>query len=106
VFTTQDEETLQWKEAVLQKKLAKGHGGWCQQKEILGWLFDMHEGTMELTKHRKQWVRQIFDDLQGKSWVSVKKWQRMLGELHFMGEAITGAAGLFGAMQLGLKHRL
>jgi MOSC domain-containing protein YiiM len=27
-----------------------------------------------------------------------------LGELHFMGEAITSAAGLFGAMQLGLKH--
>ena len=32
------------------------------------------------------------------------KWHRVLGELHFMGAAIPSAAGLFGAMQLGLTH--
>jgi hypothetical protein len=59
---------------------------------------------MELTERRKERVRHIFDDLRGKNRVSVKKWQRVLGELRFMGAAIPGAAGLFGAMQLGLKH--
>jgi hypothetical protein len=59
---------------------------------------------MELTECRKERVRHIFDDLRGKNRVSVKKCQRVLGELRFMGAAIPGAAGLFGAMQLGLKH--
>ena len=36
--------------------------------------------------------------------MGVKKWQHLLGELRFMGPAILGASGLFGALQLGLSH--
>ena len=31
-------------------------------------------------------------------------WQQVLGKLWFMGLAIPGSAGLFGALQLGLTH--
>ena len=46
----------------------------------------------------------IFKDLQGWNRVSVKKWQCVLEELQFMGLAVLGSAGLFGALQLGLTH--
>jgi hypothetical protein len=99
-----DEEMPNRKEAVSEKKIAKGDGGWCQRKEILGWMINTCSGTMELTNRRKERVQQIFEDLRGKKRVSVKKWQRVLGKLRFMGAAIPGSAGLFRVMQLGLKH--
>ena len=46
----------------------------------------------------------IFADLCGRHRIGVKKWQRVLGELRFMGPAVPGSAGLFGALQLGLSH--
>jgi hypothetical protein len=86
------------------KKLCKGDGGWCQWKEILGWMLDTAWGTIELTPCRCLRVLDIFDYLRQRSRVSVKKWQRILGELRFMAPAIPGSAGLFGALQLGLSH--
>ena len=60
---------------------------------------------MELTEEKKEHIIQIFDELRDKKCISVKKsWHRVLGELHFMGAAIPGAAGLFGVMQLGRTH--
>ena len=46
----------------------------------------------------------IFKDLCRCTRVRVKKWQQVLGELQFMGPAVPGLAGLFGALQLGLSH--
>jgi hypothetical protein len=91
------------KEAISEKKLNKGDGGWSQRKEVLGWILDTSKGTLELTDQCKARITDIFKDLHHKRRVSIKKWQRMLGELRFMGAAIPGSAGLFGAMQLGLK---
>ena len=41
VFAQQDSDTVQQKEAISEKKLGKGDGGWNQHKEILGWLLDI-----------------------------------------------------------------
>ena len=46
----------------------------------------------------------IFEGLHHKRHVGIKNWQRLLGELQFMGPAVPGASGLFGALQLGLSH--
>ena len=46
----------------------------------------------------------IFEDLCRWNWVSIKKWQHVLGELWFMGPVVPGLAGLFGTLQLGLSH--
>ena len=104
VFSQPDLATAQRKEAVSEKKLLKGEGGWSQRKEILGWILDTHHGTLELTDRRKARILAIFEDLHHKGRVGVKKWQRLLGELRFMGPAVPGASGLFGALQLGLSH--
>ena len=104
VFARPDEHHPDRKEAISEKKLNKGDGGWNHRKEVLGWILDTSEGTLELTDRRKARIETIFEDLRGKRRVSIKKWQRVLGELRFMGPAIPGSAGLFGAMQLGLKR--
>ena len=54
VFVQPDERTPNRKEAVSEKKKNKGNGSWNQQKEILGWILDMHKGTMELTNQKKE----------------------------------------------------
>ena len=64
-----------YKEAISKKKLLKGEGGWSQWKEILGWILDTGQGTLQLTEHRKNWIIDIFEDLHHKNRVSIKKWQ-------------------------------
>ena len=54
VFAQPDEKTPNQKEAVSEKKMNKGDGGWNQQKEILGWILDMHKKTTELTDCKKE----------------------------------------------------
>ena len=63
------------KEAILEKKLGKGDGGWNQWKEILGWVLDSEQKTLELTEWCAKWIIDIFEDLRGQKRVSVKKWQ-------------------------------
>ena len=53
---------------------------------------------LELTDQRKARILAIFEDLHHKGRVGVKKWQRLLGKLCFMGPAVPGASGLFGAL--------
>ena len=67
VFAKPDEETQNRKEAVSEKKMNKGNGGWNQCKEILGWILDTHKGAMELTDRKKEWVIQIFMDCGTRS---------------------------------------
>ena len=82
----------------------KGDRGWSKRKEVLSWILDTERGTLELTDHHKCRISDIFDSLRDRWRVGVKTWQRVLGELRFMGPAIPGSAGLFGTLQLGLTH--
>ena len=81
VFSQLDLATAQRKEAISEKKLLKGKGGWSQCKEILGWILDTSRGTLELTNRRKSRILAIFEDLHHQGRVGIKKWQQLLGEL-------------------------
>ena len=50
VFPQRDADTLHHKEAISEKKLGKGDGGWNQCKEILGWMLNSKRKTLELTE--------------------------------------------------------
>ena len=96
-------ETLR-NEAASIKKLLQGDGSWNTRKLILGWIIDTLRGTLELPPHRIQRLHDIFESLRGKRRMSVRKWQKIIGELRFMAIGIPGSAGLFGALQLGLTE--
>ena len=50
ILAQQDADTMHCKEAISEKKLAKGDGGWNQWKEVLGWILDSERMTLELTE--------------------------------------------------------
>jgi hypothetical protein len=66
VFTRPDEDHPNRKEAISEKKLNKGDGGWNQRKEVLGWILDTSKGTLELTDRCKARITDIFEDLRHK----------------------------------------
>ena len=92
------------KEPLSVSKLQKGDGSWTTRKVLLGWILDTLNQTLELPPHRMERIKAIFDALRGQRRVSVKKWQKVLGELRFVSVGIPGSAGLFSALQLGLQH--
>ena len=67
IFSQPDLAMAQRKEAISTKKLLKGEGGWSQRKEILGWILDTYQGTLELTDWQKACILAIFEDLNTKS---------------------------------------
>jgi len=92
-------------EAMSVKKLLKGDGSGATTKVILGWVLDTVAQTIALPPHRATRLRAIFDDLRDRTRVSLKTWQRTLGELRSMTLAIPGGRGLFGALQHGIRMR-
>ena len=48
IFLQHDTNMAQHKKAILEKKLNKRDGRWSQHKEILGWLLNSNQGTLEL----------------------------------------------------------
>ena len=81
IFALRGLEVPPRKEAILEKKLAKGDGGWSRHKEILGWILDSEKGTLELTPRWAKRILDIFEELRGRQHIGVKKWQCVLGEL-------------------------
>ena len=91
-------------EAVSIKKMLRGDGSWATRKELLGWILDFMRQTLELPPHRKLALAGLFQSLKGKKRVSEKTWQRTLGKLRFVAQAIPGATGLFCSLQLALNR--
>ena len=50
VFAQRDADTMHQKEAISEKKLGKGDGGWNKWKEVLGWMLDSERKMLELTE--------------------------------------------------------
>jgi hypothetical protein len=92
-------------EPILIKKLLKGDRCWGTTKLLLGWLIDTVRQTLELPPHRYKHLCAIFLDLRaGFKSVSLKAWQKVLGELCSMVLAIPGCRGLLSMLQTGICH--
>ena len=63
VFAQRDADTMHQKEAILEKKLVKGDGGWNQRKEVLGRILDSERMMLELTDRHAKRIIDIFEDL-------------------------------------------
>jgi hypothetical protein len=82
------------------KKMLKGDATWAARKTILGWTIDTVRMTVELPPHRIDRLFELLDSIapaQRRS--SVKKWEKLLGELRSMVLAIPGGRGLFSVLQ-------
>jgi hypothetical protein len=73
---------------------------------ILGWIIDTVLMTLELPQHRKDRLLAILAEiLRNQKRTSVKRWQRILGELCSMLIALPGSRGLFSLLQETLRHQ-
>jgi hypothetical protein len=91
-------------EPISVKKLKQGDASWQTIKVVLGWVIDTVNQTLSLPPHRAARLLHLFAELQGKTRVSVRKWQCFLGELRSMVLAIPGGKGLFSTLQHGFKY--
>jgi hypothetical protein len=88
------------------KKMQKGDATWATHKVLLGWLVDTLKMTIELPPHRVKRLFEILDSVpphQGRT--SVKKWQKLLGEISSMVLAVPGGKGMFSILQSVLSKR-
>lgn len=99
VFRPNDAHDMRRAEPISRTKLDKGDGAWSTSKTILGWDIDTVAQTVTLPSHRGQRLLDILADVLGRSQVSKKQWQRLLGELRSMVLAIRGGEGLFSQLQ-------
>ena len=92
-------------EPVSSRKLEKGDGYMSTTKTMLGWLVDSRTMTIQLTARRYTRLLEILDSLPAtRKRVSVKTWQKVLGELRSMALALPGSRGLFSALQFRFRQ--
>ncbi len=87
----------QGEDPVSQKKLAQGEGTWAYTKEILGWLIDGANFTIQLMPEKCEKIVKLIDEicnLPSKS-CSLQMFQELAGKLQHASFAIPGGKGLF-----------
>jgi hypothetical protein len=88
------------------KKMQKGDATWATRKVLLGWLVDTLKMTIEIPPHRVKRLFEILDNVPPhKGRTSVKKWQKLLGELQYMVLAVPGGKGMLSILQSVLSKR-
>ena len=84
---------------ISESKIAKGDATWSTNKTILGWSLDTARGTLQLQPHKAARLHELLGTHITKQRTSRTNWQRLLGELRYMGTAIRGAKYLFSILQ-------
>ena len=85
------------------KKLQKGEGRWETEKEILGWIFDGKNYTVQLPKEKATKYIDAIKDLLRKKQVTLKAFQKVTGKLQHAAIGIPGGAGLFSPFYIAMK---
>jgi hypothetical protein len=83
-----------------------GDATWSTRKVILGWLMDTVAMTIQLPPHRLTHLFEILNTIgPHQRRTTINKWQKVLGELHYMILAIPGGKCLFSVFQDVLRRK-
>ena len=94
----------EFKDSVSLKKALQGDGSWLPVKEILGWILDTSQGTLQLPEKRRQELRQLLQIPASQRRISVDKLRRLIGKLRSLHLAVPGAIGHFYHLQTALTQ--
>ena len=103
VFRRNAPDEPQRREPTSTKKLKAGDALWSTHKTMLGWVVDALRGTIELPARKRDRLLAILDAARNQRRISVRKCQKLLGELRSMLLAVAGGSGLFSQLQHALK---
>lgn len=83
------------KDPISQKKLAAGDGTWDTTKEILGWVLNGVNYTIQLLPSKCQKICKLIKHLLWKTSCSLLDFQKVTGNIQHASFAIPGGKGLF-----------
>ena len=76
-------------------KLRKGEGRWSTQKDILGWILDGLNCTIQLPQEKSTAIARLLRKTLKKQRVSIRKFQQLVGKLQHASFGIPGGRSLF-----------
>ncbi len=88
---------------ISEKKLDKLEGLWDFVKEILGWMIDGANFTIELPPSKVAKITDLLRDTRKKKFLPLKEFQKLAGTLHHASTGIPGGRGLFTTLWMALK---
>jgi hypothetical protein len=87
---------------VSESKLGKGEGTWAHEKEILGWILNGKNYTLQLPQEKCKTIAQLIRKILKKKRVSLNKFQKLAGKLQHASFGIPGGKGLFSPVQMAM----
>ena len=99
IFPPKEQTPNNNNDAIAEKKLQKDDGRWDTQKEILGWLFDGKNFTIQLPPEKCQKIILQIKQILRHQTISLNNMQKILGRLQHASLGIPGATGLFSPLQ-------
>jgi hypothetical protein len=89
-------------DSIAEQKIDKGEGKWEHKKEILGWMFDGEEFTIQLPKPKCDKILTLIKKLSKLKQIPLKRFQELAGKLQHASMGIPGGAGLFSPLQMAM----
>ena len=88
---------------VSQKKLRQGEGTWEVTKEILGWIVDGAQFTIQLPPEKCHKIVRLIKKLTKQNYTSLRRFQELAGKLQHASFGIPGGKGLFSPIYRALQ---
>lgn len=95
----------QGEDPISQKKLQQGDGSWTSTKEILGWLIDGANFTLQLLPEKCTIIAKLIKKLCKQQHCSLLKFQELAGKLQHASFGIPGGKGLFSPIHRALRTK-
>jgi hypothetical protein len=88
------------------KRMGKGDTPWAMVKNVLCWILDTVTNTISFPAYCLSRLHTLLHSVSStQKRISLKKWQKLLGELRSMATSIPADIGLFSSLQEALKHK-
>ena len=88
---------------IAEKKIAKGEGLWQPVKEILGWIIDGENFTLQLPKDKTEKIAQLTKKVLRSKAAPLKRFQELAGKLQHASFGIPGGKGMFSPIYAAMK---
>ena len=85
----------QGQDPISQKKMDQGDGTWAHTKEILGWLIDGANFTLQLMPDKCEKICKLIKKVSSKQFCALQKFQELAGKLQHASFGIPGGKRLF-----------
>ena len=89
---------------VSESKLIKGEGSWDHKKEVLGWILDGENFTLQLPPSKCLAIKLLIKKITRSKRISLNKFQKLTGKLQHASFGIPGGTGLFSPLQRAMSH--